>query len=107
MTRPKIFKDTRFGGRPWCATNPYKPEIWHLCETWEEALEYVADALRNPLPLELDRDRSLKDPLRVIYRHNYVWIDDWDDNEIIVLHPNHWRPLARALTRLADLEGVK
>jgi len=101
MTRPKIWKDTRFGGRPWCATNPYKPEIWHLCETWEEALEYVADALRNPFPLELDH-------LTVTYEGGgKVFIRDELDDDMIVLGPRHWRPLARALTRLADLEGAK
>lgn len=105
MTRPRIWKDTRFGALPWCATNPYQPVVYRLCATWEEALEYVTDALRNPLPLELDRD--YKSPLRVAYYQDYVWIDDWDDNNIVRLHPKNWRPLARALTRLADKEGVK
>ena len=105
MTKPRIWKDTRFGGVPWLATNPYKPGVHRLCATWEEAREYVTDALRNPFPMELDRD--YKSPLRVAYYQDYVWIDDWDDNNIVRLHPKNWRPLARALTRLADLEGVK
>lgn len=101
MTRPKIWKDTRFGGLPWCATNPYKPTVWGLCATWEEAMEYVADALHNPFPLELDH-------LTVTYEGGgKVFIHDELDDEIIVLGPRHWRPLARALTRLADLEGAK
>lgn len=101
MTRPKIWKDTRFGGLPWCATNPYKPAVWGLCATWEEAMEYVQEKLENPFPMELDR-------MTITYEGGgKVFIRDELDDEIIVLGPRHWRPLARALTRLADLEGVK
>lgn len=101
MTRPKIWKDTKFGGRPWLATNPYQPEIQRLCATWEEAMEYVQEKSRNPLPLELYH-------LTVTYEGGgKVFIHDELDDDIIVLGPRHWRPLARALTRLADKEGVK
>ncbi|WP_288750490.1 hypothetical protein [uncultured Corynebacterium sp.] len=105
MTRPKIWKDTRFGALPWCATNPYKPAVYGLCATWEEAREYIEERLANPFPLELDRRGE--EPLEVTYHYNLVWIDDWRYNSRIALKPHHWRPLARALTRLADLEGVK
>lgn len=105
MTRPKIWKEPRFGGLPWCATNPYKPGIWQLCATWQEAVEYVADALRNPLPMELDRKGE--EPMTAEYLECGVVITDERDGHLIVLEPHHWRPLARALTRLADKEGVE
>lgn len=100
MTRPKIWKDTRFGGRPWVATHPDNPLMWRLCETWQEAMEFVADKIENPLPLDIDL-------MTVTYEGGKVFIEhEWDDN-LIVLGPRHWRPLARALTRLADKDGVK
>ena len=67
-------------------------------------MEYVADALRNPFPLELDRRYA--DPITVTYESGWVVLDDDGFNSIALL-PQHWRPLARALTRLADLEGAK
>lgn len=104
MTRPKIWKDTSFGGRPWCATNPYAPSVWRLCETWREAMEFVAEKSANPFPLELNRRYA--EPLQVTYKSGWVFIDDRGDRATIMLAPCHWRPLARALTRLADKEGV-
>ena len=100
MTRPKIWKEPRFGGRPWCATHPDKPSFWRLCETWQEAMEFVADKIVNPFPLELGH-------VAVTYEDGDVIIKDWHHYEKAVLEPRHWRPLARALTRLADKEGVK
>lgn len=100
MTRPKIWKGLRFGSRPWCATHPDNPNFWRLCETWQEAMEFVADKIENPLPLELGL-------IAVTYEDGVVYITDRNDGDMIVLAPRHWRPLARALTRLADKEGVK
>lgn len=100
MTRPKVWKNTGFGSRPWCASHPDNPNMWRLCETWQEAMEFVADMLVNPLPLDLDL-------MTVTYEGGKVFIEhEWDDN-LIVLGPRHWRPLASALTRLADKEGVE
>jgi len=104
VTRPTIWKEPRFGSRPWCATNPYIPGIWQLCATWEEALEYVADALTNPFPLYLERADN--EPIIVSYYDRAAFITDENDGDQIMLDRRHWRPLARALTRLADKEGV-
>lgn len=109
MTRPKIWKEPRFGGRPWCATHPDDPSKWRLCETWREAVEYVAEALEHPFPLELEQvDEG---PMTVEYLDcgvdRGVVITDEGAGHLIVLDRHHWRLLARALTRLADKEGVK
>lgn len=105
MTRLKVWKNPSFGSRPWCATHPDAPSSWRLCGTWQEAMEYVADALTNPLPLELEYER--KEPLTVTYDNGYVFITDEWDGEQVILYPHHWRPLANALTRLADKEGIE
>lgn len=100
MTRPRIWKNTRFGGLPWHATHPDSPERLRLCKTWREAMEFVQEELQNPLPLELGR-------IDITYAGGKVFLHDELDDDMIVLGPRHWRPLARALTRLADKEGVK
>ena len=105
MTRPRIWKEPRFGGRPWCATHPDKPETWRLCETWQEAVEYVADALRNPLPMEMKDVWG--EHLTVTYDGSSVFITDERDDDQIILARHNWRLLARALARLAEKEGVK
>ena len=109
MTRPRIWKEPRFGGRPWCATHPYKPATWQLCKTYREAVEYVADALANPFPLELENVDE--EPMTVEYIDRGVdrgvVITDEGSGHLIVLDRHHWRPLARALTRLADKEGIE
>lgn len=105
MTRPKIWKDPKFGALPWCATNPYKPSVWGLCATWEEALEYVEEKSRNPLPLDLDGVTTAG--VEALYEEGTVFLLDRSDGETIALTPKDWRPLARALTRLADKESVK
>lgn len=103
MTRPKIWKDTTRKVLPWCATNPYKPGTHRLFATWEESLYYVATALRHPFPMELDRKGE--ESIMTAHRSEGVIICDLEN--VLILEPHHWRPLARALTRLADLEGVK
>lgn len=105
MTKPRIWKDTTRKVLPWCATNPYKPWIHRLFATWEEALEYVEERLRNPLPLDLDGVTTAG--VEALYEEGIVFLIDRSDDDTIPLKPNDWRPLARALTRLADLEGVK
>ena len=105
MTRPRIWKEPRFGGRPWCATHPDQPELWQLCETWQEAMEFVADKLANPFPLVLEG--ADPEPVTVSHISPDVFIHDGNDGHTIYLAPHHWRPLASALTRLADKEGVK
>lgn len=100
MTRPKVWKDRNARFRPWRATHPDNPSMWQLCETWREAVDFVAAKLENPLPLDID-------PMTVTYERSYVFITDQNDGETIALDPQHWRPLARALTRLADKEGVE
>lgn len=100
MTRPRIWKDQDATFRPWRASHPDNPSLWRLCETWQEAMQFVGDKLVNPFPLELDR-------MTVTYEGGgKVFIRDELDDDMIVLGPRHWRPLARALTRLADKEGV-
>lgn len=100
MTRPRIWKDQNPSLRPWRASHPDNPSLWRLCETWQEAVGFVGDKLVNPFPLDLGR-------IDITYEDGTVFIkDEWDD-DLIVLAPHHWRPLARALTRLADKEGVK
>ena len=105
MTRPKIWKEPRFDGRPWCATHPDKPETWQLCETWREAVEFVAEKLANPFPLELEWRYG--NTTTATYNGYGVFITEGGDGDMIALARHHWRPLARALTRLADNEGVK
>lgn len=109
MTRPRIWKEPRFGGRPWVATHPDNPKWWRLHETWAEAVEYVADALRNPLPIELDRKGE--EPMTAEYIDRGVdrgvVITDEESGHLIALDRHHWRPLASVLTRLADKEGIK
>lgn len=105
MTRPRIWKDPKFGALPWCVTNPYKPAVWGLCTTWEEAMEYVQEKLENPFPLDLDGVTNAG--VEVLYEGGIVFLIDRSDDDTIALKPNDWRPLARALTRLADLAGVK
>lgn len=100
MTRPRIWKDQEFSSRPWFASHPDNPSMWRLCVTWREAMEFVADKIENPLPLGLD-------PMIVTYEGSYVFIFDENDGHTIALEPRHWRPLARALTRLADKEGFE
>lgn len=105
MTRPRIWKEPRFGGRPWCATHPDDPSKWRLCETWHEALYFVDNAINYPFPLDLENGNE--EPMSVAYHDNRVFIIDRNDDDQIILHPRHWRPLASVLTRLADKEGVK
>lgn len=105
MTRPKIWKDTTRKVRPWVATHPDNPLMWRLCETWREAVEFVADKLANPLPLYLER--AAGEPMIVTYHEQAVFITDENDGHTIILAPRHWRPLAHALTRLADKENIK
>lgn len=96
MTRPRIWKDTTRKVLPWCATDLYNPAITHFCATWEDALEFV----RDPLPFNLG-------DIDVAYAQGDVALTDRADMDMIFIAPRHWRPLARALTRLADKEGVK
>lgn len=105
MTRPKIWKDTTRKVRPWVATHPDNPGLWRLCETWQEAMQFVADMLAHPLPLEF-WDVG-EEPITVTYEDGDVVITDENDGHQIILPPHHWRPLASALTRLADKEGVE
>ena len=100
MTRPRIWKDQDASFRPWRASHPDNPSLWRLCWTWREAMQFVADKLVNPFPLDLG-------DVTVTYEDGDVVITDERDGDMIVLAPHHWRPLARALTRLADKEGVK
>lgn len=98
MTRPRIWKDTTRKVRPWCATHPDNPSLWRLCETWQEAMQFVGDKLVNPFPLDLG-------DVTVTYEGGDVAITDHHD--MLILAPRHWLPLARALTRLADKEGAE
>ena len=100
MTRPRIWKDQDASFRPWRATHPDNPSLWRLCETWQEAMEFVGDKLENPFPLDIY-------PLTATYEGGDVFIADQNDVAAFALAPPHWRPLARALTRLADKEGVE
>lgn len=100
MTRPKIWKDQDASFRPWRASHPDNPSLWRLCGTWREAMEVVADMLVNPFPLDLGY-------MTATYEGGDVCLTDEGDGDQIILSPQHWRPLARALTRLADKEGVK
>lgn len=103
MTRPRIWKGLRFGSRPWCATHPDNPNFWRLCETWREAMDFVNEKLENPFPLTLKGVTSAG--VAAIYEEGTVFLVDRFDGETIALNPRDWRPLARALTRLADKEG--
>lgn len=105
MTRPRIWKNQDASFRPWRASHPDNPRMWRLCETWQEAMEVVADTLKSPRLIEL-RDVG-EEPITVIYEGGDVVITDESDGDQIILAPRHWRPLARALTRIADKEGVK
>lgn len=98
MTRPRIWKDQNPSLRPWRAVHPDNPCLWRLCETWREAVQFVGDKLVNPFPLDLGDATAT-------YEGGDVAITDHHD--MIVLAPHHWRPLARALTRLAEQEGVE
>lgn len=100
MTRPRIWKDQDASFRPWRATHPDNPSLWRLCETWREAMEFVGDKLANPFPLDFEI-------VTATYEHGGVFITDENDGERVILAPQHWRPFARALTRLADKEGVE
>lgn len=100
MTRPRIWKDQDFISRPWVASHPDNPSLWRLCETWQEALQFVVDKRVNPFPLDLG-------DVTVTHRGGDVFIADRDTCDVVALEPHHWRPLARALTRLADREGVE
>lgn len=100
VTRPRIWKDQDAYTLPWRATHPDNPNLWRLCETWQEAMQFVGDELVNPFPLDFY-------PMTVTYEGGDVFITDDNDGDTIVLEPRHWRPLARALTRLADKEGVE
>lgn len=105
MTRPRIWKDTTRKVRPWCATHPDNPSLWRLCETWREAMEFVGDTPKRPLVAAL-WDVG-EEPITSIYEDGDVVITDENDGDQIILPPRHWRPLARALTRLADKENIK
>lgn len=105
MTRPRIWKDQGASFRPWRATHPDNPSLWRLCETWQEAVQFVGDKLVNPFPLEF-RDVG-EEPITVTYDGGDVVITDESDGDQIILAPQNWRPLARALTRLADKENIK
>ena len=105
MTRPRIWKDQDTSFRPWRASHPDNPSLWRLCETWQEAMDFAADKLENPLPLELEG--TWGEYVTFTYQDGDVVIIDGCDHEMIALAPHHWRPLARALTRLADLEGCQ
>lgn len=105
MTRPRIRKDQDTSFRPWRASHPDNPNLWRLCETWQEAIDFVADKLENPLPLELEG--TWGEYVTFTYEDSNVVIIDGCDREMIALAPHHWRPLARALTRLADKEDVE
>lgn len=100
MTRPRIWKDQGASFRPWRATHPDNPSLWRLCETWQEAVQFVGDKLVNPFPLDLDL-------MTVTYEGGKVCIEHEMDDNLIVLAPPHWRALARALTRLADKEDTE
>lgn len=41
MTRPKIRKDRYTSFRPWHASCPDNPNLWRLCKTWQEAMQFV------------------------------------------------------------------
>lgn len=105
MTRPRIWKDQGATFRPWCASHPDNPSLWRLCETWQEAIDFVADKLAHPLPLELEG--TWGERVTVTHQDGDVVIIGGYNHEMIALAPHHWRPLARALTRLADKEGVE
>lgn len=100
MTRPRIWKDQDASFRPWRAAHPDNPSLWRLCETWQEAMQFVGDKLVNPFPLDLGY-------MTATYECGDVFITDENDGEAIVLEPHHWRTLANVLTRLADKEGVE
>ena len=105
MTRPRIWKDQNPSLRPWRVTHPDNPSLWRLCATWREAMEFVADILKCPRLIEL-RDVG-EEPITVTYEYGDVVVTDENDGDQIILAPHNWRVLARALTRLADKEGVK
>ena len=63
-------------------------------------MQFVGDKLVNPFPLDLG-------DVTVTYEGGDVCLTDEGDGDQIILSPHHWRPLARALTRIADKEGVK
>ncbi|MDK8241691.1 hypothetical protein [Corynebacterium coyleae] len=68
-------------------------------------MEYVQEKLASPFPLDLDGVKNAG--VEVLYEGGLVFLIDRSDDDTIALKPNDWRPLARALTRLADKEGVK
>lgn len=105
MTRPRIWKDQNPSLRPWRASHPDNPSLWRLCATWREAMEFVNEKLENPFPLELEG--ADPEPVTVSYIFPYVFIYDGNDGHTITLAPDHWRPLANALTLLADKENIK